>query len=149
MKLNTYRVIGIIALVVVVIALIFAGSQVMASRNANNQPELAGMAWNLVGWSENGTDSQTVEGSRPTLEFNDEGGLYGTSGCNLFNGSYELNGQQMSVGELMQTLMACDEAVMQQENDYMRLLRDAQSYSIAGDTLTIVTSSGSLSFVRA
>lgn len=149
MKLKVYRLIAIIALVMVVIVLIVAGSQVMAAQKMANQSDLAGTAWNLTEWTENGTSSQIVPGTKPTLEFNQEGGLHGTSGCNLFNGSYELNGHELSVGELMQTLRACDEAAMQQESSYMSLLRDAQSYSITADTLTIVTSNGSLTFVRA
>lgn len=149
MKTNTYRVIGMIALVVAVIALIFAGSQVMASQKTANQPNLGGTNWNLTEWTENGTTSQIVPGSKPNLEFNNEGGLHGTSGCNIFNGSFEVNGQDLSVGQLMQTLMACDEATMQQEYTFVKLLTDAKSYSITGDTLTIVSDNGSLTFVRA
>lgn len=149
MKNTNYRVLGVIALLVVVIALIFTGTQVMAGKNSSDQPSLPGSSWNLTEWTENGKTSQIVPGTKPTLEFSDEGRVHGTSGCNLFNGSFEVNGQKLSFDGFMQTLMACDEATMQQEFSYMKLLADTQSYSITGDTLTIVTSNGSLSFVRA
>lgn len=149
MNNTTYRVFGVIALVAVVIALIFTGTQVMAGKNTSDQPNLAGSSWNLTEWTENGTTSQIVPGSKPNLEFDNEGGLHGTSGCNIFNGSFEINGQDLSVGQLMQTLMACDEATMQQEYSFGKLLTDAKSYSITGDTLTIVSDNGSLTFVRA
>lgn len=87
--------------------------------------------------------NEVVAGSSVTLTFGDEGQLSGNGGCNGFGGSYSLEDLSLSISEVMSTKMACaDDAVTQQESTFFDRLSAADSYSIDGDTLTLVTADG-------
>jgi heat shock protein HslJ len=66
----------------------------------------------------------------------------GSSGCNRYNGSYSVEGDSISLGPLMSTLMACDEDLMDQEQAFMRALESASTYSIEGETLELTSEDG-------
>lgn len=85
-----------------------------------------------------------VEGSELTLVFEEEK-LGGSSGCNSYGGSYKAKGGTISISELFSTEMACMEpqGIMEQEQRYLSLLGEAQSFEINGDVLVIKTSAGS------
>jgi heat shock protein HslJ len=106
---------------------------------------LAGTSWAL----------SDLDGNPPvaeaTLQFDAEGRLAGTTGCNQYSGGYSAEGDTLAVGELISTKMACTAAgVMEQETRFLGALGQAASYSIAGDTLTIEGASGArLVFTRA
>ena len=56
----------------------------------------------------------------------------------------------MTVGMLASTLMACaDEAMMQQEADFMAALGQVTSYTLSGSQLTLQTADGVLNFEAA
>jgi heat shock protein HslJ len=106
---------------------------------------LAGTSWVL----------SDLNGAAPvaeaTLQFDAEGRLAGTTGCNRYSGGYSAEGTSLAVGQLISTKMACmADGVMQQETNFLGALGQAASYSIAGDTLTIEAADGaSLVFTRA
>jgi heat shock protein HslJ/chitodextrinase len=75
----------------------------------------------------------------------------GSSGCNSYSGPYSSTraagpSNSISVGELTSTQMACEEAVMAQEQAYLAALSAAQAYTIEGNTLTIAHAGGALVF---
>ncbi|WP_088890379.1 META domain-containing protein [Leptolyngbya ohadii] len=72
----------------------------------------------------------------PTAEFRD-GRIAGSGGCNRFMGGYETEGNQLKIGPLASTFMACQPAVMSQESTYLKALQGAQRYEITDDGLTI------------
>lgn len=62
--------------------------------------------------------------------------VYGNTGCNSYNGDYELeDGNRIKFSNIISTLMACPE--MQNEAFLMRALYAADNYFISNDTLIL------------
>ena len=113
---------------------------------------LDGTRWVLESLGANGEDSPVIPGSILTLQFQPNGQVSGNSGCNSFGGSYEVRDSRITFLNLVSTLMACaDNAVNQQESQYLQALNSAVAYELAADRLTITygTGSGRLNFVPA
>lgn len=108
---------------------------------------LAGTSWTLSALDGAGP----AEGGRPaTLEFNSEGGLAGSTGCNRFFGGYSVDGAALTVGQMGSTRMACPEPLMAQEMVFLEILGAAVEYAVDGDTLTVTAADGrTIAFARA
>lgn len=112
---------------------------------------LEGTAWRLDGIS-TGTDavSSTLAGTEITATFGDDGTLSGSGGCNTYNTTYAVDGEELTVdGGIMSTKMACEQDVMDQEAAFLAALAETSSYEIQGSTLTLSDANGGflLSFV--
>jgi heat shock protein HslJ len=70
--------------------------------------------------------SQNIE---LTADFSDNR-LSGSGGCNRFMGSYQTDGEQLSIGPLASTFKACEESLMNQEMRYLSALQGAQRYEL-------------------
>ncbi|OGO31561.1 MAG: hypothetical protein A2136_10950 [Chloroflexi bacterium RBG_16_54_11] len=106
--------------------------------------------WKLESFGKAGAAAPVVTGSTVKLEFLEDGQLGGSGGCNSYGAKYEIDGTNLSIKELVSTLMACvDEKVMQQETLYFTALQSASSFEISGDKLTIFYGDGAnqLNFV--
>jgi len=107
---------------------------------------LKGTSWRLVNL---GGDA-LIPGTEITASFKD--GQVGGQACNSYGGSYTVSGDMLTVREIYQTEMAClePEGIMEQESQYMDLLRQSTSFRISGQELRITTSGGdTLIFVAA
>lgn len=112
-------------------------------------PGLAGTQWKLTAFAKAGVTQPSVPGNEPTLSFGADGSISGTAGCNTFGGSYTAKGQQLSIKDMLQTLMACaDPAVMAQEQQYSAALGSAQSFTLENTRLTVTTAEGVLVFAQ-
>lgn len=100
---------------------------------------LAGTSWTLTDLN----GSAPLAGTTVTLQFAD-GQVSGQSGCNQFGGSYDANGDKLTVSALFMTEMACldPEGAMDQESAYLDLLGRAARYQNDGSQLVITTGSG-------
>lgn len=68
---------------------------------------------------------QVVGNEKVYLQINSESQtITGKSGCNSFHATYEWNGQNIRVKNGISTMMACDEATMQLENQFKSLIED-------------------------
>jgi heat shock protein HslJ len=109
--------------------------------------DLAGTSWEVISYN-NGKQAVTsvLAGSSITAEFGKDGTLSGNSGCNSYNGSYTINGNQITIGPLASTRMACSapEGVMEQEAQYLAALETAATYQIEGTVLELRTQDGAL-----
>jgi heat shock protein HslJ len=66
----------------------------------------------------------------------DGGRAHGFSGCNTFNGSYAVaEGSRINFSRTATTMMAC--ANMETERQFLDVLSTADSYAIAGNTLSL------------
>jgi len=91
-----------------------------------------------------------VAGGKITIRFED-GQASGSSGCNLYGGAYQVNGNKINFRELESTLMACvDPAMMEQETTFMQFLGEAQRLEILDGQLLMYRSDGeALTFIPA
>ena len=108
---------------------------------------LEGTSWRLVTLGGAGL----IPGTEITLTF-EQRQVHGSSGCNTYGGSYEVDGDKITMTDLYNTEMACmdPQGVMDQETEYLELLRDAQAFQIDEAELVIEAASDEvLAFARA
>ena len=79
---------------------------------------------------------------RSPLEFQEEGRLGGTGGCNSYGGDYALQGVSFVPGMMVSTMMACDEPIMQHESSYLSALQSMQYFQLDTDQLLLVNPDG-------
>jgi heat shock protein HslJ len=108
---------------------------------------LSGTTWQVIAYN-NGKQAVTsvLNGSSITLEFGTDGSLSGNSGCNSYSGTYKATGNQITVGPLISTKMACNSpsGVMDQEAQYLVALQSASNYQIEGTGLELRTANAAL-----
>jgi heat shock protein HslJ/uncharacterized lipoprotein YbaY len=81
-----------------------------------------------------------VAGSKATLNFGSDGRVFGRSSCNNFNAQYQLTGEGLTVSQAAGTMMACPEALMQQEALFLEVLRNVRRFEVRPDgTLALLT----------
>jgi len=79
-----------------------------------------------------------------TAEFNQDGDLAGSSGCNNYRTTYTVQGDQIEFGEeIISTMMACPEEIMAQERAYLEILLNAQRFEFLGNELVLYDSNDS------
>jgi heat shock protein HslJ len=81
-----------------------------------------------------------------TLTFGEDGTLTGTTGCNQLGGDYTVEGDQITFGPIVSTLIACPDLQMAQEDAMHQVLMDTATLNIEGNTLTIINNDTVLVF---
>ena len=77
-----------------------------------------------------------VDDSEITIEFAD-GRLSVNGGCNGQGGDYSITDGVLAVGALVSTMMACEDALMTQDQRLAELLSSSPTITLDDDTLTI------------
>jgi len=107
--------------------------------------------WRLTVMGEPTSPGVVPQATELTAEFAGDR-LFGSGGCNRFMGGFQTEGDQLTVGPLASTSMACEEPVMDQEARYLAALQGAQRYEVDGQNLAIFyeteQESGVLRFTR-
>ncbi|HKR14597.1 MAG TPA: META domain-containing protein [Pyrinomonadaceae bacterium] len=99
---------------------------------------LAGTNWRLVSFGAAGTEENIVPGTKPTLNFGEDGRASGSTGCNSFSGTYTVRGDNVSFGRMISTKRAClDQKANQQEQMYLSALEQARSFRLTSNRLAI------------
>ena len=123
-----------------------ADKMTLATYKAQTQ-DLAGTNWEVVGYN-NGKQAvvSVMLGTTITANFGADGNLTGNAGCNDYNGSYTVKGDQITIGPLASTRKFCNdpEGVMDQEARYLSALGTAATYRIDGNSLELRTKDGAL-----
>ena len=84
-----------------------------------------------------------LPGSSLTAFFGSSGDFSGNGGCNTYNGPYTVSGNNnISIGPLAGTQMACIETLNAQEQAYLSALQSATTYVISGSQLILYDGSG-------
>ena len=68
--------------------------------------------------------------------------MSGVSGCNQYSASYDATGNEISVGEIAGTLMACPEDAMAVEDQYRQLLAEVTTFEVSGSSMSMSDSEG-------
>jgi len=100
---------------------------------------LNGTSWVLVGYGL----AAPLPGTQITATFED-GNVGGSSGCNTYGGSYEVDGQNISLGNIFWTEMACldPEGIMQQEQTYLEYLSGVTTFRVSHGQLQMTRPDG-------
>ncbi len=103
---------------------------------------LEGTLWQMTAYRNiDGEMIESLPDVKTTAQFED-GSVGGNSGCNGYNGSYQIDGKKISFGPMMSTLMACPPPMMEQETGYMAALDMVDAFKVNGETLTMFDADG-------
>ena len=81
---------------------------VIAKFSALEPVSLEGSSWQVIGYN-NGKQAvvSVIIGAEITASFGKESTLSGSAGCNNYNATYEVDGDNISIGPAAATLMFC------------------------------------------
>ena len=109
-----------------------------ATQPPTSENDLANTRWQLVSFGAADDAAPVLPDSTITLEFGADAKAGGESGCNSYGGAYSVHGDRLGFDEIVSTLKACaDEAISEQEAQYLEALRAAGRYTLSRDILTI------------
>lgn len=101
--------------------------------------------WTLVSYGSPENPQPAIQGSPATLTFTDQG-INGQAGCNQYSGSYEFANGTLTFGNIVSTLMACEQSIMDQEIAFLEALQTASSFQLNEGQLQIFYNGGVLTF---
>src|SRR5687767_3926344 len=106
------------------IACVVAGCAVTSRVGTTDLP---GTTWQLVAVDGDAVVADAV----PTLAFGEPGAVSGSTGCNTFSGEVTIDGNELSIGALVTTRMACaDPAANTQEQAFLAAMERVTGYTI-------------------
>ncbi|MBN2115620.1 MAG: META domain-containing protein [Anaerolineales bacterium] len=105
-------------------------------------------SWKLISYGPASAPTPAVADTQAGLTFNEDGTVTGNSGCNGLGGSYAVEGDQITFGEIVMTLMACDDPRMVQENAFQQVLANTAAYKVEGNTLMLTSNDTVLVLTR-
>lgn len=91
---------------------------------------LTGSRWLVEDLSGGGV----IDRARTTVEFVEPGRVAGRGGCNRYMGGYALDGASLDFAPLASTMMACPEALMNQERRFFDAMEQVRAWRIDSDT---------------
>lgn len=124
-------------IVALVPALLLAG----CGDEGDSAASLEGPTWTLGSYAVSGGQQSVPEGVEANATFVD-GTVQGNAGCNSFNGSYELSGDELTFGPLASTMMACEPPQGEVEGSVLAGLEGTASFRIQDGTLTLFDDAG-------
>ncbi len=80
-----------------------------------------------------------IDNTQPSLLFLADGSLAGSATCNRIIGSYRVEGERVTIEPVGTTMMACPEALMDQERKLLDLLPTVESFGIDDTGALILT----------
>lgn len=118
---------------------------VSACSSKENTRPLIG-SWRLTAYGPVDSTTPAVPDVDAILIFGEDGTLAGSTGCNELGGDYVIEGDQITFGQIVSTLILCPDLQMAQEETMFQVLRETASFNIEGDTLTITNNDTVLVF---
>jgi len=121
-------------------------------------PTLEDTTWVLQAYGQPGSLKSVLTGVGKGKEINitavfnrfgsTSGQVAGFSGVNTYTGNYKLENSRLTVSEIMLTALAGPQPLLDQENEFLKLLKASDSYEISGDQLQINCEQQELIFIE-
>jgi heat shock protein HslJ len=100
--------------------------------------------WEVTSYSRPGAITSVIVGTKVTASF-DGKTISGDSGCNTYSGPYRTDETKITIGPLAATQRACaDNAVNQQEADYLAALDTARTFGLDAHGVTLFRADGGI-----
>lgn len=115
-------------------ALALVSATICMAQNAAREQDLIGTSWLVEDIGGGGV----VDKARSTLEFVESGRVAGLGACNRYMGPVSFDDDGVSFGNLAATLMACPEALMNQEQRYFQALAKVDRMEISNQGQILV-----------
>jgi heat shock protein HslJ len=111
---------------------------------------LAGTRWEIVQFN-NGAGGVTtlIAETHASANFGTGGQLSGSGGCNNYTTSYQVNGNNISIGQPGATAMLCaePEGIMEQETQILAALQSASTFTLSGNRLELRTAGDAIALI--
>ena len=130
-------------LVLALISLSVASYAQTGRAMSTDQRVLTGIEWRLASLGPAGSETGVVAGTTVTLRFAEDNRASGSTGCNNYNGTYQVRGDNISFSRLISTRRAClDQNANQQEQRFLSTLGAASRFRLSSNRLTILSDRG-------
>ena len=117
----------------------------MVKQNADAVPAtLVGATW----LAEDINGGGVIDNAQTTFSIAPDGRVTGNGGCNGFFAQAEIKGDKIKIGKAGATMMACPEALMDQEHRFFAALEQAATYRIDGDGKLFLVDAKGVDIVR-
>jgi len=103
---------------------------------------LTGTIWRLVSYGPAAAQKPAVPNVPTRLTFGRNSQLSGTFGCNSLGWPYSIQGNRITFGALVATMMACSDPQMAQEGAVFQVLKGTAGFKLDGSRLTITAQDG-------
>jgi heat shock protein HslJ len=110
---------------------------------------LAGTRWDVANYNDGSAIVTLIPGTSITMEFGRDGQIRGNAGCNTYFASYQVNGNNITIGQPGASTRLCaePEGVMDQEARFLAAVQSAATFRITGDMLEISNAAGQIVIV--
>jgi len=105
--------------------------------------------WKLVSYGSAASQTPAAPDVDTSIEFGSDGQMKGNVGCNGFGGDFKVDGDTITFGSVMSTMMFCEGPVGDQEMGTIAVLQASAKFVLDGDTLTITSADGNSVIVLA
>jgi heat shock protein HslJ len=113
-----------------------AGKTLLTFEATNGEEAIQG-GWEVTSYYAGTAITSVLGGVMLTAEFSG-GQVSGSTGCNTFNGPYQIDGDSISIGPLATTLAACPTPELdQQQANYLNALSLARSFEVSAGRLDL------------
>ena len=130
----------LVGILVVAISACAAPSNGQTSTSAT---DLVNTDWSLESYGQVGFETQVIEGTEVSLQFQSGGQVVGSGGCNSYGGQYTVSNGKISFSRIASTEMACTaEGLMSQEAAFFQALQNTGEFELRNNTLTIWYNNG-------
>jgi heat shock protein HslJ len=137
------------ALTIILAAVILLGGILTLNACQSLNSPLEDYNWILTSWTEKGDMKALVPDTQLTACFNGKDKtMSGSGGCNQYSGSYKVDGLNLTITELVTTLMSCGEQKDEQERQYLNALKHAANFKLDHGNLIIYCGMDTLQFKR-
>jgi heat shock protein HslJ/uncharacterized protein YraI len=111
---------------------------------------LAGTRWDIIQFN-NGSGSVVtlLADTHANVNFGTNGQVSGNASCNTFNTSYQVNGNNITIGQPAASFMAClePEGTMEQETQILSALQSAATFTMSGNRLEMRTAGDQIAVI--
>lgn len=98
--------------------------------------------WILISYGDATNPTPSLPDVETSINFNEDGTFGGSVGCNSFGADYKVDGDQITFGSIVSTMMFCNE-ISTQESAVLVILTDKTvSFTVNGDQLTLTSTDG-------
>ena len=110
------------------------GSQSAQKNMLGGGASLTGITWRAVRIG----DEVVPADSGVLVNFEVDGGINGSGGCNTFRGSLLQSDSGLTVSPLATTKMACPAIIMDREDEFFRAIQAMRQFQGSGDSLQLL-----------
>lgn len=140
MKKTSLLLVTLFALSVLILSACTSGGGASASPTGE---------WTLVSYGDASNPTPALPDVETSINFNEDGTFGGSVGCNSFGSDYKVDGDQVTFGSIVSTMMFCND-ISTQESAVLAILTDKTvSFTVNGDKLTFTSADGASVIVLA